>query len=301
MTDAKSRDPEGEQEIDLAPAWQRLKARWWIPAVGLVAGAIVGLLLAISGGSVWRAKTLIYLGQPFGPTGGGQIQSLATNPRTVDEIVHSEAALKRAARVSGVHLSRLRSGVSTKAIIQAGQAKTVVSPLVEISVKASGPRKAERAADSLAGSVVNGVSSYVAEKVALLENETKQDKAQIAIAEDRIRNAQAQQAALTSDPSLSAVEKLLASSNLNNVIATAEARLTSLQEDLYTAQQLLTLANSVEKSHVVEPAAAVKSTARSNRTGLLVGAAIGLLIGVIAALAVEPIAARRRAAAVEPA
>ena len=45
-----------EQEVDLASAWQRLKARWWLPAGGLVVGAIVGLALAISGGTVWRAE-----------------------------------------------------------------------------------------------------------------------------------------------------------------------------------------------------------------------------------------------------
>ena len=51
---------------------------------------------------------------------------------------------------------------------------------------------------------------------------------------------------------------------------------------------------SVEQSRVVEEAAAVKTTARSSRTSLLVGALIGLLIGAVAALVWEPIAARRR-------
>jgi hypothetical protein len=50
-------------------------------------GAVLGIALAVSGGSVWRAQTIVYLGQPFAPLGGGQIQSLATNPRTVGEII----------------------------------------------------------------------------------------------------------------------------------------------------------------------------------------------------------------------
>ena len=85
-----------EQEVDLSSAWQRLKMRWWLPVGGLVAGAVIGIALALSGGSVWRAQTIVYLGQPFAPLGGGQIQSLATNPRTVGDIIRSEAALKRA-------------------------------------------------------------------------------------------------------------------------------------------------------------------------------------------------------------
>src|SRR5439155_12382565 len=149
-------DLEGEQEVDLASAWERLKTRWWLPVIGLVAGGIVGLLLALSGGHVWQAKTLVYLGQPFAPLGGGQIISLATNPRTVNEIVHSEAALKVASRASGVPVSRLRSSVSTKEITAPGQTKTT-TPLVEIGVKAGGPKKAEKAANALATEVTDRV------------------------------------------------------------------------------------------------------------------------------------------------
>ena len=89
---------EDEQEVDLSTGWQRLKVRWWLPVGGLVVGAVVGIALALSAGSVWRAQTIVYLGQPFAPLGGGQIQSLATNPRTVGEIIRSESGLKAASR-----------------------------------------------------------------------------------------------------------------------------------------------------------------------------------------------------------
>jgi hypothetical protein len=84
---------------------------------------------------------------------------------------------------------------------------------------------------------------------------------------------------------------------LNSVITTADARRAAIQDDLFEASQLLNLAESVESSRVVEPAAASKTTARSSRTSLLIGALIGLLIGAIAALVADPIAARRRGAA----
>src|SRR5262245_58074030 len=105
---------EEEQEVDLASGWQRLKVRWWLPVGGLVVGAFIGVLLALSGGTVWRAQSLVYLGQPFAPLGGGQIQSLATNPRTVNEIIHSESALKRASEISGIPVSRLGCAISTR-------------------------------------------------------------------------------------------------------------------------------------------------------------------------------------------
>ena len=97
MTVQRYVDPVAEREVDLRSAWAKLAARWWLPVGGLLVGALLGILLALGGGKVYEAESLIFLGQPFTPQGGGQIQSLATNPRTVGEIIRSEAALKRAA------------------------------------------------------------------------------------------------------------------------------------------------------------------------------------------------------------
>ena len=134
------------------------------------------------------------------------------------------------------------------------------------------------------------------QKVRNLERQVMVAQSQLDAVNQRITTAQDQQQAVTKDRSLSPTDRLLAILNLNSVIATGDARRTALQAQLYNAQQLLTQARDVEESRVVEPAAAAKSTARSNRTSLIVGGLIGLLVGAIAALVVEPIAARRRAA-----
>ncbi len=297
MTD-RSAAPEldDEQEVDLSSVWQRLKVRWWLPVGGLVIGAVVGIALALSGGSVWRAQTIVYLGQPFAPLGGGQIQSLATNPRTVGDIIRSEAVIQRASRISGVPESQLRSSISTKELVAVGQVRGI-NPLIEIAVKGSGKRKVELAADALAERVTERVSVYVTEKVELLQSQVAVSESQLAAVEARIQAAQRQQDQLITDTSIPLDQRLLLSANLNSVITTADARRTSLQDDLFEAGQLLNLAENVESSRVVEPAAASKTTARSSRTSLLVGALIGLLIGAIAALVADPIAARRRGAA----
>ena len=284
---------EDEQEVDLSTGWQRLKVRWWLPLGGLVVGAVVGIALALSAGSVWRAQTIVYLGQPFAPLGGGQIQSLATNPRTVGEIIRSESAMKAASQASGMPVSKIRSSISTRELVAAGQLRGI-NPLIEITVKGSGKRKVELATAALADRVVERVSLYVTEKATLLENQVDVSSAQLAAVEARIAEAQAQQDALAENQSLAPVEKLLLSQNLNAVITTADARRSTLQDDLGDARQLLNLAENVEKSRVVEPAAASKTTARSSRSSLLVGALIGLLLGAVAALVADPIAARRR-------
>lgn len=286
---------EDEQEVDLSSAWLRLKVRWWLPIGGLLVGAIVGIALAVSGGSVWRAQTIVYLGQPFAPLGGGQIQSLATNPRTVGDIVRSESVLKEVSQATGIPVSQLRSSISTRELVAAGQVRGI-NPLVEIAVKGSGPVRVEQAADELAEHVVERVSIFVTEKIALLKQQVVTSEAQLEAVNERIVSAQEQQAAILADRSLPLDQRLLVTANLNAVITTADVRRAAIQDDLFEARQLLNLAESVESSRVVEPAAASKTTARSSRTSLLVGALIGLLAGAIAALVADPIAARRRGA-----
>jgi hypothetical protein len=284
-----------EQEVDLSSGWQRIKLRWWLPIGGLFVGAVLGLALALSGGSVWRADTIVYLGQPFAPLGGGQIQSLATNPRTVGEIVRSEAVLEDVSRETGIAVSKLRSSISTKELVATGQPRAGVTPLIEIGLKGDdGPRKIEDAANALAERVVDDVSGYVQQKVAGFEQQVDVSRSQLEAVESRIQAAQQQQTRINEDQSIPLDQRLLLSLNLNSVITTADARRTALQDDLFEADQLLILAEQVEKSRVVEPAASVKTTARSSRTSLLVGALLGLLVGVVAALAAEPVLARRR-------
>jgi uncharacterized protein involved in exopolysaccharide biosynthesis len=284
-----------EQEVDLASGWERLKLRWWLPVAGLLLGAVLGIALALAGGNVWRAETIVYLGQPFAPLGGGQIQSLATNPRTVSEIVRSEAVLEDVSRETGIRVSELRSSISTKELVATGAPRAGVTPLIEIGVKGDdGPRKIEQATDALAARVVEGVSPYVEQKMARLERQVEVSQGQLEEVASRIQTAQQQQQTIIQDQSIPLAERLLLSANLNATITTADARRTALQDDLYEAEQLLILAEQVEKSRVVEAAAAVKTTARSSRTSLFVGALIGLLVGAVAALVAEPVLARRR-------
>ena len=292
---APALDPDAEQEIDLRTVWTRIAARWWLPALGILAGLVLGWLLALGGGQVYKAQATLFLGQPFTPNGGGQIQSLATNPRTVNEIIRSESALKDAAAKAGLRVGRLRGNVSSSAITTVGQAKGV-TPLVEISVKGSAPRKTEIAANALAQHVIDQVSPYVAKKAAVLKIQIASDQRELEEINSRLALAQKQLADILADKQTALTERLLVSINLNSTIGFTEQRRGTVQEDLLAAQQLLSLAQIVEQSRILEPAVAVKTTARSGRNAALVGALIGLLLGSIAALAADPFLARRNGA-----
>ena len=294
MSEPRQPDPDAEREVDLRSAWTRITARWWLPAVGLVIGAVLGILVSVGGGEVFRATTLLYLGQPFTTSGGGQIQSLATNPKTVNRIIHSEAALRRAAGASGLTVGQLRGNVSSAAIVTAGQGKNV-SPLVEITVDAPKADQAEKAADSLAESVVGVVSIYVNQKIKLLDKQIVASNTELEQLDARVSEAVKQQQAVLQDTTISATEKLIAISIYNNTISFSEQRRGTVQQELFQNQQLLSLAENVEVSKVVQPAAATKTTATSRRNAAAIGGLIGLLLGALGAAIADPFLQRRNA------
>ena len=289
-------DLDAEREVDLRSAWARIKARWWFPVGGLVLGAILGVLVSIGSGDVFKAEALIYLGQPFTPSGGGQIQSLQTNPKTVSEILRSEAATRAAAKAADMSPSGLRGNVTSIPVVQAGQVARNFTPLVQIAVRAPTRVKAEKAANSFANTVTTQVVPYVDRKMRLLQQQIANDENQLDDIGARIDAAIAQQQAANADPTLSLAEKLLVSTNSNATVNAAESRRGSTVADLNSARQLLSLAENVELSRVVQPAVAVRASATSRRNAAAIGALAGLLLGALAAIIADPWLRRRSAA-----
>jgi hypothetical protein len=285
-------DLDAEREVDLRSAWARVSARWWLPIVGLVVGAVLGVLVSIGSGDVYEAETLIYLGQPFAPGGGGQIQSLATNPNTVSEAIRSEAALETAAKAAGMRLGQLRGNVTSSPVTTTGAPRNL-SPLVRLHVQAPTKAKAEKAATSLTDTVISAISPYVEHKIEQLQTQIENDLSQIEDIGKRISAATQQQNLALGDPNLSLAEKLLVSTNSNATINNAEARRASVSQDLFAARQMLSLAENVEQSHVVLPAAAKKTSATSGRNAAAIGGLVGLLLGALAAILADPWIERR--------
>lgn len=294
MSEVRARgiESEPEQEVDLRTLWARLVSRWWLPLAGLVLGAVAGVLVAVGGGQTWKAKTLLYLGQPFTPGGGGQIQSLSTNPRTVSEVVRSEAAIREAAAKSGLRVGQLRGSIATASVTSPSQTKAQ-SPLVEIAVIGPERLKVERATKMLAQYVVRSVSPYVDNKIELLKEEVKADEQELTLATQRAQAALTQLQQIQSLKSLTLTDRLLLQANANTSLNFYETRQTNLRNDLSDAKQLLSLAEQVERSRVVEPAVAAQTTARSRRNSAAIGALIGLILGGVAAYLADPVLARR--------
>ena len=287
-------DLDVEQEVEFRRYWNTVAARWWLPVLGLVAGIVGGYALALGGGDVYRAEATLYLGQPFTPNGGAPVPGLATNPSTVNEIVHSENVLQEVAERSGMNLSTLRANVSSRQVSPPAGRRAVVgtTPLIEVSVTGQNARTTTRAANLLGERVVEDVSPYVADKVTAIEERIAADERELAESNRRLDLAQSELNALLENRTLSPTDRLIGVTTLNATIGSLVERRGLVTQDLLEAKQALSLAENVEQPSVVERAAARKTTARSVGRSVVAGALIGLILGTLAALLWEPVQRR---------
>jgi hypothetical protein len=270
---ARDADLDAEQEVDLGRYWNAVVARWWLPLAGLFVGALIGYLISLGGGEVWKARSDVYLGASYSAVGGTFLQGPQANPSTVGTIARSEDAIQRAAARAGMRPEDLRGNISTQTIstgVGATVVRTTGNPLVRITVEASTRRRAQVAANALAAIVVDRLSPYADRKIATLTERINSEQQQI----DAIRR----QAERSDDVTAKAV---------------LGVQLGVVLEDQLQAKQLLIQAEEIERPQALTRAAAVKTTARSRRNSVVVAAFLGLLLGLAAALAWDPLERRR--------
>lgn len=265
-------DLDAEQEVDLGRYARAVATRWWLLLAGLIVGAIIGYIVSLGGSRLFKASSTVYLGAPTSIIGGTPLQGPQTNPATVGTIVHSEDAIATAAAAAGMPPAALRGRISTKSVstgTPVGGSKATVNPLVSISVQATTRRRARLAVNTLANQVVTKLAPFTNEKIAGLKKRIQNDQAAIDAARGQSRGG----------------------GQLGALVA---LQIYPIEQDQITAQQLLTQALQIERPEVLTRGVPVKVSARSRRNSTLVGGFIGLLIGLIAALAWDPVAARRR-------
>jgi uncharacterized protein involved in exopolysaccharide biosynthesis len=270
-------DLDAEREIDLA-RWRRaLTALWWLPLLGLIAGAIVGFLFTVGGTTSYKASALISLGQPVSP-GGVLIASYATNPRAVSEITSSASAQEQAAHEVGIQPGVLRGKVSVGVVgVATGVGAAKTAPLISLSVQGKIGQRTQDAANALARIVVADTTArYVGTKIATYQSVLKTTKKQLESLNVRLAALQTALVKSHLDP----LNQLVLVSQVDN----AEQRQGNLLDQEATTQQQLAFAKNVESAKIVRPAASVLSSAHSRRSALVVGALVGLILGGIAAI-----------------
>jgi hypothetical protein len=274
------RQPAGleEREVDLA-RWRRaVVAFWWLPVAGLVLGAIVGILYSFRGGTTYKATAFISLGQPVSP-GGVLVQGYGTNPRAVSAIVGGAATQAAAADQADMRPGALRGHVSVAQVgTVTGAGATRAAPLISLTVTGTHSKNTAAAANALAGIVVQKTTApYVNLKINTFQTTLDSVDAQLQVVKVELATTQR---ALKAAKSLDPFQQLVIVGQEDNA-ETRQGNLIAQQEAL---QQQLAFARTVEAAKVVEKAASVKASAHSRNTSLVVGALIGLILGLLAAI-----------------
>jgi len=275
-----------EQEVDFGRYLRALARGWWLLLAGLVIGAVLGVALTLGSGNLYRAKATVYLGQPLAVNSSASIQGVNTNPSTVNQLAHATDVLSQVSRLSGLPLKKLSAGVST-ATVQGSLSKLGQSPLVTISVQANTRRKAVTdATNALAKLVLARISAYPSKKIATLQAQIASCNNQIAEIDKHLKTIDA---AIAAGSGFSREQQVLL------IQATlSEQRRGTLSDELQQDQLLLAQAKTVERGSVVTYAKATKTTGHSRKSGLVVGGALGFLVGALVALTL-PGSRRRRA------
>ena len=272
---------DAEREVDLGRYLDALVARWWLPLLGLVVGVILGYLLSVGGKEVYRSEATVYVGTPYSPNAGSTLQSIATNPNAVARVARGQETIEEVARESGMSPRELRAGIATRAI-RSSNPRTAPNQLYAISVKGDKRGEVGAATAAIAERVVEQVGGYARLKRKTFQDQLASDNRQLEAIDRTVNEAQAQLESVSGSERLTLATLLLA----------AEQRRGTLEQDRLQTRQLLALAEQVELPRVVDRGAATKTTARSARNSVAVAGLIGLIIGILAALFWDPIAAR---------
>jgi hypothetical protein len=286
VTTATRRRPEpdldAEREVDVGRYLDALVARWWLPVVGLLVGVALGYLLSVGGKDTYRAQSTVYIGSPYAPNGNVLLPaSLVTSQSIVGRVVRSEETIEAVSRESGMPRRKLREGISTRQL-RSGLGRLVPSQLYVVSVQGDDRAEVQAAARALSERLVDRVSGFARAKIQGFRTELQLQNSQLKLIEQQVDAAQA---ALRR---ASGTEQAVWATALS----VAEQRRGTLEQDRIETRQLLAQAEEVELPQVVARAVATKTTARSSRNSVAVAGFLGFLLGLIAALFWEPVAAR---------
>ena len=270
----RSFDPEAEQEIDFGRYLRLIATRWWLVAAGLILGAVIGYAVSLGGSQRYQATATLNLGQPYSASGNVQLQAAQTNPSTVRAIAHATSVIDAVADSCKTKPGTFKGGISTQTI-SGNISKNGQTPLVSLSVQAVKRKVAACAANALARAVIAKTSQFANQKVATFHAQIVNDNKQISVINQALESS-----------STALTDKLV-----------LQLRLGTLEDARLSTAQLQLQANQIETPSILTAAAPDRITARSHRNTAVVAAVIGAILGALAAILWDGIAAaaaRRR-------
>ena len=277
-------DPEAEQEVDFGRYWRLLAARWWLPLAGLVARRRDRLrALARRQPESTRRRPLIYLGQPYSPSGSvAPVNGFADEPerRRPDRALRVVRPAGRAAR-AGMKPGALRGSVSTQSV--AGRSSR--RPARRRSSRSPCRRRSRQASRGAANALARGRRST--RRLGLRRPEDQRPSGRAERRTSELHDDRTPGSTRSRTRSTSAALSLRSSGSCSSASSDSpSSRRQQLDAAAVDAQQQLALAQAGREARASSRAPrAVKRPRERTATSLVVGALIGLILGALAAIA----------------
>jgi capsular polysaccharide biosynthesis protein len=282
-------------EIDLGRWVRRVLRRWYVVVGTVVVAVLVASLTGTAGKQTYTARALIYLGQPFTPNFQPISTSLGSNPSFPKTYGTTDVVLAQAAAASGLTTGQIRGGLSISPVSGAINSVTKTTPIVNVTVQGPWKDKVAKASNAVAAAIVFKANGYQRAQGRTLSNLVTSQKATLAGLLNRQKQAQQTLAQIDKQKGLTDVEKLIgsqaASQSLNST-----AQLISQIEDSYATnlQALDALNNQVSSASITALARPTRTTAASKSANYGVAVILGVVIGVLLAIASYAVIPERR-------
>jgi capsular polysaccharide biosynthesis protein len=284
-----------ELDMDLESYLRALARYWWLLlALGAV-GAIAAGGITFLQEKTYNAQSSVYLGQPT-DANGNPIAGVNSNPKAAQQIVTSEATLKPIATALGEKVGHLRKSVTV--ITPSLTVKGATSPVnfIAITVNDTNPTRAADAANMVAKALVGRISGFAEDKLALLNEQIRQDDAELTALDARMASAQKALDAIARGGGSDA-QKAVDSTPYLGIVQAAASERQPLLSDKRTNELMVQTVKGIERPRIltaaVRPSQAQKPPLKLNAAA---GFLVGLVVGVVIAFLLE--GRRRRAAAV---
>jgi uncharacterized protein involved in exopolysaccharide biosynthesis len=266
-TTGRSADPEHAPAVAFDRSWRLLGAGWWLVAAGLIVGGVIGYAVSLGGSHRFQATATLYLGQPYS-TGNVQLLLPQTDPLVVRAIASARGVIPAVAAQCETKPGTIRGGLSVQTVT-GSIAKNGQTSLVSVSVEAATSRVAACAANALAKAMIAKTSAVANQKLANFRR-----------------------LGVSLDQQIALINRALHEGNLSSTAALILVqRVGTLEETKLSVSQFLMQASQVEAPSILAGAAAQRVTGIPRRSSIVIAAFAGALMGALAALWRDRIAA----------
>ncbi len=256
------------RSIDLREYWLIVRRRWLLVLALTVVGAVLGAGYAVSSGSVYSATSqVVVTGVTQGPLNTSTQVNLQVNMSTEQAVAQSPPVIERAAGLLHVPAATLLAAASKRLAVAVPATSLTTSNVLQVTWQASGPRAAQAGANAFASAYLAYRHSELAGQVAALQSILNKEVVSLQRQIARL-TTQLSQAPFGSSSHQSLEIRL---SELTNQASTADSQLTSLPTYNVTGGSVIGAALPSAPSGI------------SHLVMVVIGALLGLLIGLVAA------------------